>query len=115
MPFGKRDGTLYSSPAPTPTKKLYLLSGELVTKLTGRYIEFEMFPLTFDEYLGMKEFLGKTISHDVVAEFDEFLRQGGFPKALQYDNPEDRKTYISSVIAEIFQKDIKKRIKMWII
>ena len=90
----------------------YLLSGELVTKLTGRYIEFEMFPLTFDEYLGMKEFLGKTISHDVVAEFDEFLRQGGFPKALQYDNPEDRKTYISSVIAEIFQKDIKKRIKI---
>ena len=90
----------------------YLLSGELVTKLTGRYIEFEMFPLTFDEYLGMKEFLGKTISHDVVAEFDEFLRQGGFPKALQYDNPEDRRTYISSVIAEIFQKDIKKRIKI---
>lgn len=90
----------------------YLLSGELVTKLTGRYIEFEMFPLTFDEYLGMKEFLGKPISHDVVAEFDEFLRQGGFPKALQYDNPEDRKTYISSVIAEIFQKDIKKRIKI---
>ncbi len=90
----------------------YLLSGELVTKLTGRYIEFEMFPLTFDEYLGMKKFLGKTISHDVVAEFDEFLRQGGFPKALQYDNPEDRKTYISSVIAEIFQKDIKKRIKI---
>ena len=90
----------------------YLLSGELVTKLTGRYIEFEMFPLTFDEYLGMKEFLGKTISHDIVGEFDEFLRQGGFPKALQYDNPEDRKTYISSVIAEIFQKDIKKRIKI---
>jgi predicted AAA+ superfamily ATPase len=27
----------------------YLLSGELVTKLTGRYLEFELFPLTFDE------------------------------------------------------------------
>lgn len=90
----------------------YLLSGELVTKLTGRYIEFEMFPLTFDEYLGMKEFLGKAISQDIVGEFDEFLRQGGFPKALQYDNPEDRRTYIASVIAEIFQKDIKKRIKI---
>ena len=35
----------------------YLLSGELVTKLTGRYLEFEMYPLTFDEYLGMKSFL----------------------------------------------------------
>ena len=35
----------------------YLLSGELVTKLTGRYLEFEIFPLTFDEYIGMKSFL----------------------------------------------------------
>ena len=90
----------------------YLLSGELVTKLTGRYVEFEMFPLTFDEYLGMKVFLGKAISQDIVGEFDQYLRQGGFPKALQYDNPEDRRTYIASVIAEIFQKDIKKRIKI---
>ena len=31
---------------------------------------------------------------------------------MQYDNPEDRRTYIASVIAEIFQKDIKKRIKI---
>lgn len=90
----------------------YLLSGELVTKLTGRYVEFEMFPLTFDEYLGMKEFLGKAISQDMVGEFDLYLRQGGFPKALLYDNPEDCRTYIASVIAEIFQKDIKKRIKI---
>ena len=90
----------------------YLLSGELVTKLTGRYIEFEMFPLTFDEYLGMKGFLGKTISTNLVKEFDLFLRQGGFPKAVQYDNPEDRRSYVKSVISEIFQKDIKRRIKI---
>lgn len=37
----------------------YLLSGELVTKLTGRYLEFEVFTLDFAEYLGMKEMLGK--------------------------------------------------------
>jgi len=90
----------------------YLLSGELVTKLTGRYIETEMFPLTFDEYLGMKEFLGKPLASDVVSEFDLFLRQGGFPKAVQYDDPEDRRSYVASVIAEIFQKDIKRRIKI---
>ena len=90
----------------------YLLSGELVTKLTGRYIEFEMFPLTFDEYLGMKDFLGKTIASNLVDEFDQFLRQGGFPKAVQYDNPDDRRSYVESVIAEIFQKDIKRRIKI---
>ena len=34
----------------------YLLSGELVTKLTGRYIEIEMFTLNFKEYLDMKNF-----------------------------------------------------------
>ena len=34
----------------------YLLSGELITKLTGRYIEFEMMPLNFYEYIEMKKF-----------------------------------------------------------
>ena len=90
----------------------YLLSGELVTKLTGRYIEFEMFPLTFDEFLGMKEFLGKGISANLVDEFDQYLRDGGFPKAVQYDSADDRRTYIESVVAEIFKKDIRRRIKI---
>ena len=39
----------------------YLLSGELATKLTGRYIELEMFTLNFREYLEMKAFFGKEI------------------------------------------------------
>ena len=90
----------------------YLLSGELVTKLTGRYIEFEMFPLTFDEFLGMKEFLGKSISANLVDEFDQYLHDGGFPKAVQYDSADDRRTYIESVVAEIFKKDIRRRIKI---
>ena len=90
----------------------YLLSGELVTKLTGRYIEFEMFPLTFDEFIGMKEFLGKSISANLVDEFDQYLHDGGFPKAVQYDSADDRRTYIESVVAEIFKKDIRRRIKI---
>ena len=90
----------------------YLLSGELATKLTGRYLEFEMFPLTFEEYLGMKAFLGKPVSHDLVEEFDRYLREGGFPKALQYDSPEDRRTYVEGVVAEIFEKDIRRRAKI---
>ena len=71
----------------------YLLSGELITKLTGRYIEFEMFPLTFDEYIAMKAFHGKSISQDITEEFDTYLREGGFPKAIQYDSTEYRRTY----------------------
>ena len=90
----------------------YLLSGELVTKLTGRYLEFEMFPLTFDEYIGMKTFLGKSIADDLIEEFDLYLRSGGFPKAVQYDSSEDRQTYISGIVSEIFEKDIKRRVKI---
>ena len=90
----------------------YLLSGELATKLTGRYLEFEMFTLTFGEYLGMKAFLGKPVSADLVAEFDRYLREGGFPKAVQYDSAEDRRTYVEGVVAEIFEKDIRRRAKI---
>ena len=82
----------------------YLLSGELVTKLTGRYLEFEMFPLTFDEFLGMKGFLGKSIAANIVDEFDQYLRGGGFPKAVQYDSADDRRTYIESVVPRYSRK-----------
>lgn len=40
----------------------YLLSGELVTKLTGRYLEFEIFPLNFKEYEEMKTFYNKKLT-----------------------------------------------------
>lgn len=90
----------------------YLLSGELITKLTGRYLEFEMFPLTFDEYIDMKAFHGKSISQDITEEFDTYLREGGFPKAIQYDSTEDRRTYIKGIVTEIFEKDIKRRVKI---
>lgn len=90
----------------------YLLGGELATKLTGRYLEFEMFPLTFDEYLGMKSFLGKPAAENVLAEFDRYLRDGGFPKTLEYDRPEDRRAYVEGLVGEIFAKDIRRRVKV---
>lgn len=46
----------------------YLLSGELVTKLTGRYVEFEIFPLSFQEYEGMKSFFDKEINPNPMAD-----------------------------------------------
>lgn len=58
----------------------YLLSGELATKLTGRYIEFEMQTLDFGEYCQMKRFLGLPVNP--VAEFDTYILEGGFPKAM---------------------------------
>lgn len=85
----------------------YLLSGELVTKLTGRYIEIEMMPLSFYEYVDMKKFLGKSINENIYLEFEEYIRNGGFPKSLYYDNYEEKILYTSSVINQIFEKDIK--------
>lgn len=90
----------------------YLLSGELVTKLTGRYIEFEVFPLTFDEYVEMKKFKNLPVKEDIVAEFDDFMMEGGFPKTLDYKTMEDKRTYVKSITEEIFEKDIKRRVKI---
>lgn len=90
----------------------YLLSGELATKLTGRYVEFELFPLSFDEYLDMKAFLGKQVNANLQVELNNYLQEGGFPKALEYDDFADKHTYVRSVIDEIFEKDIKKRVKV---
>ena len=90
----------------------YLLSGELVTKLTGRYLEFELFPLTFDEYVGMKEFLGKQVEPDTTIEFEKYIIEGGFPKSLDFPDINDKREYVKGIINEIFEKDIKKRVKV---
>ncbi len=90
----------------------YLLSGELATKLTGRYVEFELFPLSFDEYLDMKAFYGKQADVNLVIELNNYLQEGGFPKTMQYESFADKRTYVQSVITEIFEKDIKKRLKV---
>ena len=68
----------------------YLLSGELVTKLTGRYIEIEMLPLNFYEYVEMKKFLNKQVNNNIYYEFEESTRNGGFPGSLYYEAYQDK-------------------------
>ena len=87
----------------------YLLSDEITTKLTGRYLSFETFPLDFDEYLKMKEFFHQSISADMRIEFDEYILNGGFPKSLEFPNVSDRQFYTRQIIHEIFEKDVKSR------
>ena len=90
----------------------YLLSGELATKLTGRYIEFEMQTLDFGEYCQMKRFSGLPVNPNPVAEFDAYILEGGFPKALDYPQLTDKRAYVAAVIQEIFEKDIRRRVKI---
>ena len=90
----------------------YLLSGELATKLTGRKIEIEMLPLTFYEYLDMKKFYNKEINSNYYLEFQDYIRQGGFPGSMKFDNIEDKMRYTQNVIKDIFKKDIKPNEKI---
>ena len=90
----------------------YLLSGELATKLTGRYIEVEMFPLNFYEYMGMKKFLGNDVDKNIMNEFKSYIRDGGFPNSLEFASAEDRDLYARNVIDQIFAKDIAQRYKI---
>lgn len=90
----------------------YLLSGELSTKLTGRYIEFELYTLSFDEYLEMKKFYNKDINPNTIVEFNNYILEGGFPRTVQFDDLQVKRTYTESVVREIFEKDIRKRVKI---
>ncbi|MCC8357969.1 MAG: ATP-binding protein [Oscillospiraceae bacterium] len=90
----------------------YLLSGEIATKLTGRYLEFEIFTLDFSEYMEMKRHLGLSVNGDINAEFNEYIINGGFPKALEFQDIEARRFYTRSVIEEIFRKDIQANVKI---
>ena len=88
----------------------YLLSGELMTKLTGRYLEFEIYTLTFEEYLDMKNFYKMPIDIVPIKEIDNYIVQGGFPRAMFFKTLDEKRTYVKSIVDEIFKKDIKKRV-----
>lgn len=90
----------------------YLLSGEMSTKLTGRYIEFELYTLSFDEYLEMKRFYNKDINPNTIVELNNYILEGGFPRTIQFDDLQVKRTYTESVVREIFEKDIRKRVKI---
>ena len=90
----------------------YLLSGELVTKLTGRYIEFNILPLSFEEYIGFKKFFGKSISSDNLTELRSYILEGGFPYVVRLNSLNDKRTYVQSLIDEIYEKDVKRRVRI---
>jgi len=86
----------------------YMLSGELITKLVGRYMEFEVSTLTFQEYIEMKKVYGKPVDTNADREFVQYILEGGFPQAVKYDDFDDKRRYTEEVIREIYEKDIRK-------
>ena len=87
----------------------YLLSDEISTKLTGRYLNFETYTLDFKEYIDMKKFFNITVSNDMEKEFNEYILNGGFPKTLEFPDISARQVYTRGIIGEIFDKDVRTR------
>lgn len=90
----------------------YLLSGELATKLTGRYLEFNVGTLSFFEYIEMKKFFKKPIDNDLEIELNNYILEGGFPLAVKYNTILEKRNYVKSIIDEIYKKDVKKNKKI---
>lgn len=84
----------------------HMLSSELATLLSGRYVEFPIQTLSFGEFLEFRA--GKTGSRD--EEFRLYLRYGGFPALHLFDlNDETVYQYISAIYNTILLKDIVRR------
>ena len=80
----------------------YLLSDEISTKLTGRYLNFETYTLDFQEYLDMKKYFDLPIGNDMYDEFNEYILNGGFPKTLEFDDVGARHVYTrASTLAQL--------------
>ena len=84
----------------------YLLSSELATLLTGRYIEIKMLPLSFKEY--MSAFEDKT---DISKKFRNYLEFSSFPQSIElYNaNPDNINLFLDGIYNTILFKDVMQR------
>ena len=85
----------------------YMLSGELATLLSGRYIEIKMLPLSFKEYLSAFNNSDKSRYE----YFLDYMKNGGMPGniSILQDNPNDLDTYLEGIFTTIVYKDIITR------
>ena len=76
------------------------------------FLEFELFTLSFDEYIKIKEFYNKATNPNLLIELNQYILEGGFPRTIQIEELTAKRLYVENVVKEIFQKDIKKRVKI---
>ncbi len=84
----------------------YLLSGELATLLSGRYIEIKMLPLSFKEY---SDYLKEEASEKL---YLRYINNSSFPYALKLDSESEIDDYIEGIYNTILVKDIVARKKI---
>ena len=85
----------------------YMLSGELATLLSGRYVEISMLPLSFQEYM-------QTISNDSNLErsFREYQMNSSFPGAIELSGRKKIHEYLAGIYHTIILKDVVGRLKI---
>ncbi len=86
----------------------YMLSSELATLISGRYIEISMLPLSFSEYVASTG--DKT---DLARKYREYIENSSFPYAIELKNqPRDVKAYLEGIYNTVVVKDIVSRKKI---
>lgn len=87
-----------------------LLSGELATLISGRYISINMLPFSFKELIQYYDEMHKNI--DEIKLFEQYLSYGGFPGLLNYEN-EEKEKYLYDLYSTIVLNDIlyKNKVK----
>jgi predicted AAA+ superfamily ATPase len=84
----------------------HLLSSELATFLSGRYVELQLYPLSFREYLDFYDIDAKN-PQKVEEAFYNYLKYGGFPGLYQLPEDDDIKTqYIKGIYNSVVLKDV---------
>lgn len=84
-----------------------LLSGELATYISGRYVQIPIFPLSYKEYLSFNKI------SDTSESFMNFLKYGGFPGLTKMHADEDSlKSYIQGIYSTVLLKDVITRNKI---
>ena len=84
-----------------------VLSGDLATYLTGRYISIKMMPFTFSEYLELQE--SKGINKNKDEAFLEYIEWGGMPQIYNSTSIQERKMYLRDLYNTVILKDIVER------
>ena len=80
----------------------YMLSSELATLLSGRYVEIKMLPFSFKEYYEL-------VGGEARKTFHEFLRRGGFPYLALIEDDDARHDYVEGIYSTVLLKDIVGR------
>ena len=85
----------------------FLLSGELATLLSGRYVEIKMLPLSFKEYCS-----ANPKNTNIASLYVAYLQNSSFPGTLELTRKQDIRTYLEGIYNTILIKDIVTRKKI---